>query len=90
MGKIKMETGVVVMKLTATVYRGTIREIQSSRIGLWGEYKKELFYKMCEEFKKIFAKQIEAESKGKSVKPDKIIYRVSTKSTECEMILNGK
>ena len=29
MGKIKMETGVVVMKLTATVYRGTIREIQS-------------------------------------------------------------
>ena len=31
MGKIKMETGVVVMKLTATVYRGTIREIQSSR-----------------------------------------------------------
>lgn len=33
MGKIKMETGVVVMKLTATVYRGTIREIQSSRIG---------------------------------------------------------
>ena len=24
MGKIKMETGVVVMKLTATVYRGTI------------------------------------------------------------------
>ena len=55
MGKIKMETGVVVMK-----------------------------------FKKIFAKQIEAEYKGKSVKPDKIIYRVSTKSTECEMILNGK
>ena len=26
MGKIKMETVVVVMKLTATVYRGTIRE----------------------------------------------------------------
>ena len=74
MGKIKMETGVVVMKLTATVYRGTIREIQSSRIGFCGEYNK----------------QIEAEYKGKSVKPDKIIYRVSTKSTECEMILNGK
>lgn len=33
-----METGVVVMKLTATVYRGTIREIQSSRIGFCGEY----------------------------------------------------
>lgn len=27
MGKIKMETGVVVMTLTATVYRGNIREI---------------------------------------------------------------
>ena len=45
---------------------------------------------MGAEFKKIFAGQIEAEYKGKSVKPDKIIYRVSTKSTECEMILNGK
>lgn len=42
MGKIKMETGVVVMKLTATVYRGTIREIQSSRIGFCGEYNKEI------------------------------------------------
>ncbi len=42
MGKIKMETGVVVMKLTATVYRGTIREIQSSRIGFCGEYNKEM------------------------------------------------
>ena len=68
MGKIKMETGVVVMKLTATVYRGTIREIQSSRIGFCGEYNKEILSKMG----------------------DEIIYRVSTKSTECEMILNGK
>ena len=41
--------------------------------------------------KKIFAKQnLRLNNKGKSVKPDKIIYRVSTKSTECEMILNGK
>ena len=76
MGKIKMETGVVVMKLTATVYRGTIREIQSSRIGFCGEYNKEILSKMGDEFKKIFAKQIEAEYKAKS--------------TECEMILNGK
>ena len=37
-----------------------------------------------------FASDITLEYKGKSVKPDKIIYRVSTKSTECEMILNGK
>lgn len=45
---------------------------------------------MGAEFKKIFAGQIEAEYKAKSLKTDKIIYRVSTKSTECEMILNGK
>lgn len=45
MGKIKMETGVVVMKLTATVYRGTIREIQSSRIGFCGSTIKKYFLK---------------------------------------------
>lgn len=33
MAKVKMETGVVVMTLTATVYRGVIREIHSSRKG---------------------------------------------------------
>ena len=65
-------------------------EIQSSRIGFCGEYNKEILSKMGAEFKKIFAGQIEAEYKAKSVKTDKIIYRVSTKSTECEMILNGK
>lgn len=90
MGKIKMETGVVVMKLTATVYRGIIRETQSSCIGFCGEYNKEILSKMGNEFKKVFAEHIEAEYKSKSVKPDKIIYRVSIKSTECEMILNGK
>ena len=89
MGKIKMETGVVVITLTATVYRGMIRETYCSRIGFCGEYNKEILSKMGDEFKKIYA-GIEAEYKGKSVKPDKIIYRVSTKSTECEMILNGK
>ena len=90
MGKIKMETGVVVITLTAMVYRGIIRETHSSRIGFCGEYNREILSKMGDEFKKIYAGQIEAEYKGKSVKPDKIIYRVSTKSTECEMILNGK
>ena len=90
MGKIKMETGVVVITLTAMVYRGIIRETHSSRIGFCGKYNKEILSKMGDEFKKIYAGQIEAEYKGKSVKPDKIIYRVSTKSTECEMILNGK
>lgn len=85
-----METGVVVITLTATVYRGMIRETYHLRIGFCGEYNKEILSKMGDEFKKIYAGQIEAEYKGKSVKPDKIIYRVSTKSTECEMILNGK
>ena len=85
-----MEPCVVGRNLTATVYRGIIRETHSSRIGFCGEYNKEILSKMGAEFKKIFAEQIEAEYKGKSVKPDKIVYRVSTKSTECEMILNGK
>ncbi len=85
-----METGVVVMKLTATVYRGIIRETHSSRIGFCGEYNKEILSKMGAEFINILADQIEAEYIGQSVKPDKIVYRVSTKSTECEMILNGK
>lgn len=45
MGKIKMETGVVVMTLTATVYRGNIREIQSSRIGFCGSTTRKYFLK---------------------------------------------
>lgn len=88
--QIKKTPGVVVITLTATVYRGKIREIHSSRIGFCGEYNKEILSKMGAEFKKIFSGQIEAEYKGKSMKPDKIICRVSTKSTECEVILNGK
>lgn len=90
MGKIKMETGVVVMTLIATVYRGRICETHSSRIGFCGQYNKEILSKMGTEFKKLFVEQIEAEYKGKSVKPDKIVCRVRTKSTECEMILNGE
>ena len=35
---------VVVMTLTATVYRGNIREIQSSRIGFCGEYNLSLIH----------------------------------------------
>lgn len=90
MGKVKKETGVVVMTLTATVYRGAILEIHSSRIGFCGEYNKKILTKMGDEFKKIYAEQIKAEYKSKSVKPDRIICRVRTKSMECEMILNGK
>lgn len=90
MGKIKMEIGVVVMTLTATVYKGVIRETHSSRIGFCGEYNKEILPKMGDDFKKIFAGQIEAEYKDKSVKPDKVICRVRIQSTECEMILHGK
>ena len=62
MGKIKMETGVVVITLTATVYRGIIRETHSSRIGFCGEYNKEILSKMGDEFKKIYAGQIEADN----------------------------
>ncbi len=63
MGKIKMETGVVVMKLTATVYRGTIREIQSSRIGFCGEYNKEILSKMGNEFKRYLLSKLRLNTK---------------------------
>ena len=63
MGKIKMETGVVVMKLTATVYRGTIREIQSSRIGFCGEYNKEILSKMGDELKRYLLSKLRLNTK---------------------------
>lgn len=85
-----METGVVVITLTATVYVGTTRRIYTSRIGFCGQYNKAILSKMGKEFKELYAKQIEAEYKDVPVRPSKYIYRVSTKSTECEMILNGK
>lgn len=90
MGNAKMESGVVVITLTATVYMGEIRETHSSRIGFCGEYNKVILSEMSKEFKKIYAEQIESEYRNKSFKPDKVAYRVSVKSTKCEMILNGK
>lgn len=86
----KMKTGVGVITLTATVYAGKIRRTYSSRIGFAGEYNKETLSEIGKHFKKLYAEQIEAECKDLSVKPDKYVYRVSTKTTECEMILNGK
>ena len=90
MSKPKMTTGVVVMTLTATAYKGKFREIHTSRIGFCGQYNKEILSKMGAEFKRLYAEQTEAEYKAKSITPDKIVYRISTKSTECEMILNGE
>lgn len=63
MGKIKMETGVVVMKLTATVYRGTIREIQSSRIGFCGEYIKKYFLKWVMSSKRYLLSKLRLNTK---------------------------
>lgn len=63
MGKIKMETGVVVMKLTATVYRGIIRETHSSRIGFCGEYNKEILSKMGAEFKRYLLSKLRLNTK---------------------------
>lgn len=87
---VKMKTGVVVMTLTATVYKGKIRETHSSKIGFCGEYNTKILSELSKHFKEIFTKQIEEECKGKSIKTDKIVYRVSTKATECDMLLNGK
>ena len=72
------------MTLTATAYKGKIREIYTSRIGFCGQYNKEILSKMGSEFKRLYA------YREKSITPDKIVYRISTKSTECDMILNGE
>lgn len=85
-----METGVVVVTLTATAYKGKMREIHTSRIGFCGQYNKEILPKMGAEFKRLYAEQTEAAYKAKSITPDKIVYRVRTTSTECDMILNGE
>ena len=90
MSKQKNTTGVVVMSLTATAYKGKIREIYTSRIGFCGHYNKEILSKMGSEFKRLYAEQTEAAYREKSITPDKIVYRISTKSTECDMILNGE
>lgn len=63
MGKIKMETGVVVMKLTATVYRGTIREIQSSRIGFAGCTIKKYFLKWVMSSKRYLLSKLRLNTK---------------------------
>lgn len=86
----KLKQGVVVITLTATVYVGTTRRIYTSRIGFCGQYKKAILSKMGKEFKKLYSKQIEAEYNDVPVKPNKYVYRVSTKSTECEILLNGE
>lgn len=86
----KLKQGVVVITLTATVYVGTTRRIYTSRIGFCGQYNKEILSKMGKEFRGLYAEQIEAEYKDVPVRPSKYVYRVSTKSTECEMLLNGK
>lgn len=86
----KIKSGVVVITLTATVYEGKYRKMYSSRIGFAGTYSKETLPKMSKEFKKLYVRQHEKEYEASPIKPDKIVYRVSTKTTECELILNGK
>jgi len=43
------------MTLTATAYKGKIREIYTSRIGFCGQYNKEILSKMGSEFKRLYA-----------------------------------
>lgn len=90
MGNVKMKSGVVVITLTATVYKGRIRKTLSSRVGFCGEYNTKILSELGKHFKEIYYKQTEQECVKKSLIPDKIVCRVSIKSTECEMILNGK
>lgn len=86
----KLKQGVVVITLTATVYIGKIRKTYTSRIGFCGQYNKTILSKIGKEFKELYAEQIETEYKDVPVRPNKYVYRVSTKSIECETLLNGK
>lgn len=85
-----LKQGVVVMTLTATVYIGKNRRTYTLRIGFCGQYNKDVLSKMGREFKALYSKQIEEQYKDVPVRPEKYVYRVSVKSTECEMLLNGK
>lgn len=58
MGNAKMESGVVVITLTATVYMGKIRETHSSRIGFCGEYNKVILSEMSKEFKRYMPNRL--------------------------------
>lgn len=87
---VRLTQGVVVITLTATVYIGKVRRIYTSRIGFCGQYNKAIFPKMGKEFKELYSKQIEDQYKDVPVRPNKYVYRVCIKSTECELILNGK
>ena len=86
----KLKQGVVVMTLTATVYVGMVRRTYTSRIGFCGQYNKAILSKMGKEFKELYAAQLENEYKDVPIKPTRYVCRISTKSTECEMLLNGK
>lgn len=89
MKKQELKQGVVVITLTATVYVGNVRRIYTSRIGFCGQYNSAILSKMGQKFKDVYAEQIEGQYKDVPIKPNKYVYRVSTKTTECEMLLNG-
>lgn len=61
MGNEKMKSGVVVITLTATVYKGRIRETYSSRIGFCGQFNTKILSELGKHFKEIYYKQTEQE-----------------------------
>ena len=86
----KMKSGVVIMTLTDTINEKKERRTYSSRIDFCAQYNKVTLSKMGKKKKKIYAKQIEEQYKDVPVKPNKYSYRISTKATECELILSGE
>lgn len=85
-----MKKGVCVITFTATIYIGNIKKVYTSRLGFCGEYNQQTLKVFGAKLKEQYSKQVEAEFQNTPVKPSKIECRVSTKTTECEMLLNGK
>lgn len=85
MSKTVLTRGVVVITLTAKVYKGKVVTTYHSRIGFCGEFNKLILTEIKKKFKEVYEEQYKSEYKN----ADKIICSATAKTTECDMILNG-
>lgn len=85
MSKTVLTRGVVVITLTAKVYKGKVITTYSSKIGFCGEFNKPILSEMAKKFKEMYKEQCESESKN----ADKVTFHTSVKTMECDVLLNG-
>lgn len=85
MRKTVLTRGVVVITLTAKVYKGTVITTYSSRIGFCGEYNKQILSEIANHFKELYKEQHDS-GFGNA---DKVTYHATVKTMECDVLLNG-